>query len=415
MNDNSIKTVLVGYSSTVLKSLDGRVPDGSVLIYDEPQIIESRGVVEKAAQHSTVLDVRPLGIHREDIRTDDMLLRRPPNATAVVAATDYGVVWAGALAELWGLPGAGAEAARAFRDKALLRSVMQGLVAQPDWRVVRSLEELEAFVDEHPDGHVLKPSNLQGSVGVQIGRGREGMQEAWSRCTQAGEPKYRASTATASRILVETRLSGREVSVEVFVRDGQLRFFNVTGKVVQEGEHPVELGHQVPAEGITPSALYELREGMEAIVRATGFKTGALHAEWFILGDDISLVECAARMPGDGIHELIDAAYELDYVQSWIELMRGADPGFPIGSSGAAVAVLERLRLTSAQATEAERNLEAVQGIWGVSIAPGDGGPALSSNDRNVTFFARGRDAGRARQRAEKAFDVVRALSGAAS
>ncbi|AJM77107.1 ATP-grasp domain-containing protein [Rathayibacter toxicus] len=409
MTGDTIETVVVGYSSTLLSALEGRVPDRSVVIIDEPDMIVTRDIATQVEGHPSCAGLIPLGIH-DEVGTPPVIAP-PPGVTAVVSPTEYGVVWAAELAREWGLPGAGIRAARILRDKIALRTVMHGIVRQPDWSHVTSLAAAEVFAQQHPAGFVLKPSNLQGSVGVQVLDSMSLLENAWSECLTAAEPRYRASTATPPRIMMESRLNGAEVSVEVFVRNGVIVFLTVTEKSVLDGIHPVEIGHIVPAPDLSRVARERLWEAMRRLITATGFRTGALHAEWFIDDDVPSLVECAGRVPGDGIHQLVSLAYGWDYLSAWLDLMRGREIQLCDRATATAAVVLARIPLDDVAVARATAAARAVPGVAEASLTPAAPGHVVSSQDRNVAVSASGVSAREARAAVDTALARIRECS----
>jgi biotin carboxylase len=51
-----------------------------------------------------------------------------------------------------------------------------------------------------------------------------------------------------------------------------------------------------------------------------------LHSEWILVdGEQPHLVECAARMPGDNIKDLIDLAYGGDFIADYVRVLEGRD------------------------------------------------------------------------------------------
>jgi hypothetical protein len=82
----------------------------------------------------------------------------------VLPGTEYGVVAAAALAEAWGLPRAGLVAARAFRDKARLRTVAgQTALRQPQRQLVTTATQVAHWWSAWGGHCVLKPANRQAS------------------------------------------------------------------------------------------------------------------------------------------------------------------------------------------------------------------------------------------------------------
>jgi biotin carboxylase len=235
---------------------------------------------------------------------------RPQHVVAAIPAFEYGVVAAAALAQAWCLPGAGLGAARTLRDKGLLRQAASVAgIAQPEWRLAGDVQAVAEFRAKHGGWCVLKPADCQASVGVQVIGPDTDLPSAWAETMAADEPAMRCRRASPARLLVEQLLEGPEISVEALVDRGEIVFMNVTAKQVLPGRNPIELGHTVPA-AVSEAAAKRLDESMRDLVAATGFLSGFLHAEWFLVdGEFPHLVECAGRMAGDRIPTLIDLAY----------------------------------------------------------------------------------------------------------
>ncbi|MEU3653414.1 ATP-grasp domain-containing protein [Streptomyces sp. NPDC032161] len=339
---DDIQYLLVGYSADLLADLDGLLPERSVAVIETPEVIEARGVRERIGAVRCLADV--IAAPTQDEANAARLVSeipRPARIRAVVPAGDYGVVAAAALAAAWGLPGAGPDAAPVFRDKALLRRTAGTAgIAQPEWRVVTGPEEVAEFRAGGDGSCVLKPTNRQASVGVQILPPDADTATAWALTAGAEEQMFRPGESGGSRYLAERLLRGPEVSAEVLVRDGEITFFNSTTKDVLPGRHPVEMGHVVPGQESDEVAA-RLAAGMRALVEAAKFSTGVLHGEWIVVDGVPHLVECAARLPGDYIVELVEMAYDWSLLRGFLAVLEGrhADPA-PPAVRGAAIRYL---------------------------------------------------------------------------
>jgi L-amino acid ligase C-terminal domain 2 len=111
---------------------------------------------------------------------------------------------------------------------------------------------------------------------------------------------------------------------------------NVTGKQLFAGERPVESGHVVPAD--IPDPLAELMIGQtQAVITAADFRDGIVHCEWIVSGGTPYLVECAGRLPGDGLVGLISRAYPMRLLHAYYDLLKGRPlPELPQRANGAA-------------------------------------------------------------------------------
>ncbi|GBQ03696.1 hypothetical protein SSP531S_51710 [Streptomyces spongiicola] len=408
---DTVTHVLVGYSPVMLAKLDERLPAGSVLVLEEPAVIDARGITALAERHPCVAALFPAP--SQDEADPDRVVRavpRPAGVRAVVPVVEYGVVVAAALAEAWGLPGAGPEAARVLRDKGLLRAALAGSgIAQPDWAVVESAGQVAGFRAAHGGHCVLKPANRQASLGVRLLGPADDVAEAWARTTAADEPTLRAPYEETARFLVEQRLSGPEVSVEAVVHDGEVGFTNITAKLVQDNGHPVETGHTVPA-ALPPSLADALREAVARLVDTTGFRSGVLHSEWILADGTPHLVECAGRLPGGGITVLIDLAYGTDILRDLLHVLTGAGPVGPLPVRRAAAV---RFLVAPPGVVESVTGADEARAAPGVtelhlSAAPGSTVRSVTSSwERAGLVVATGADAAEAGRRAEHALSLV--------
>ncbi|MEV6163353.1 ATP-grasp domain-containing protein [Streptomyces sp. NPDC052052] len=410
--------VLVGYSPVMLGKLDHLLPADSVLVLEEADVIEARGLDGLADRHACVAGLLPAPT-QDDIHPERLVraVSRPPGVRAVVPVVEYAVVTAAALAEEWGLPGAGLKAALALRDKGLQRAALDGTdLAQPAWSEVTGPGDLAAFLTAHGGEAVLKPANRQASLGVQILGPGDDLDAAWELTTAADEPTLRARHAGTARYLAEERLHGPEVSVEAVVHEGHLGLVNITAKTVQSSRHPVETGHTVPA-ALPAGVEAALHRSLRRLAETVGFGSGILHSEWILAGADSRphLVECAGRMPGGGITALIDLAYDTDILRLLLTVLEGAAPEVPTARRGAAVRFLTPPPGRVEAVTGADRALTS-PGVCEVhlGVEPGAVVRAVTSSwERSGYVIATGTDHADAARNAERATALIEVTTAA--
>jgi biotin carboxylase/predicted N-acyltransferase len=371
--------VMVGFGAGILPLLDAILPPRSLTVVEDPHVAKVRHVRERMSAFRCAAGLIESPVQEED-RAAELAAGwpLPDSVAAVIPGLEYGVVGAAALAEHLALPGAGLPAARVLRDKVALRTAAGSAgLAQPRWREVWTADDVRAF-GQGPC--VLKPANWQASVGVQLLAADDDRDDAWKRTVEAAEPLTRAPGGPTRRYLVEARLHGPEISVEVLVSDGQIVFLNVTEKTVLAGRHPVELGHVVPAP--RPAGI---NAAMRSLIAATGFGTGTLHAEWILVDGDPYMMKCVARLPGDEIVPMIDLAYGDSFVANLVAVLSGRAPARPPRPAGAAAVRFLTAGpglVTSVRGVDAARGVEGVSDVR-VTAAPGDRlGAPQSSWDR---------------------------------
>jgi hypothetical protein len=238
--------IIVGYVP-VLPHVPGFDP-ASVILIEEPDIIRKRGV-ESAMADAPMLRELLGWEYQLEASADAFFNIRPDLAPAlVVPLVEYATPFAARLAERYGVPGAGATAARILRDKALLRAVARSAgIDNPVSQAVGDAHDLRKFMDEHPGPVILKHADRQASLGAKVLREADEAEVAWWECATADEGAMAPDRPAPVRLLAEQFVQGDEYSVEMLVRDGRPLFANVTAKQLFPGPRPVELGHLVPA------------------------------------------------------------------------------------------------------------------------------------------------------------------------
>ncbi len=403
--------VLIGFGKLVLSHLERHATPGTVLVVEDPDILDKRSVPSEAARFACVADVVPARYH-QDLQCVAEVRRRVGSSgvLAVLPGLEYGVPAAAALADAFGRPGASPAAAACLTDKVeLRRAAALGGLRQPMWREVTGPAEVAEFATDGE--YVLKPANRHASLGVQVLGPGDDVGAAWDRAVGARDDMMLPQRELRWRYLVESRVTGVEYSAEAVVADGCVTFLNVTAKSVLTGRHPVELGHLLPAP--LPTARHAaVAAAMDRLVAAVGFRTGLLHAEWMLeaLGGEPILIECAGRAPGDSIVDLVDLAYGGSLIADVLGVLSGEPPAVR-RRPGRAAAV--RFLTAPAGRVESVYGLDRARTLPGVaraSCSVGAGsliGELRSSWDRIGEVVAVGPDAVSAAERADRAARAV--------
>ncbi|MFJ7625101.1 ATP-grasp domain-containing protein [Streptomyces sp. NPDC097595] len=417
--EDTVTHVMAGFGAALLPDLDRCLPPRTLLVVEEPDVIAARDLDRRAAAHPCVARVVRAPIHDEhDLSAVLSAVARPPHVRAVLPGVEYGVSAAAHLAAHWGLPGAGTGAARVLRDKALLREACERAgVPQPRWQRAVRADDVRAFRDREGGSCVLKPANRQGSLGVQLLGPGDDPDAAWLHTVGADEPRLRARRPLPASFLVEELVDGPEISAECVVLDGRVLFRNLTGKAVRPGRHPVEMGHHVPAV-VPPGVPERVAAAMDRLVAATGFRTGVLHAEWLLRdGRSPVLVECAGRVPGDCIHELIDLAHGGSLVADLLTVLSGSSD-VPVRQPRRHVAIrflnCPPGRVLAVDGVDEAEEPEGVVKVH-IAVAPGaESATVADSHARAGYVLVTGEDAGRTAQLLDAAAGRVRFTVGPA-
>jgi hypothetical protein len=403
--------LIVGFVTPVLRELAGTEPAGSIILVEEPDVVRKRDLRNRLEGNELVRDLIRWEYGRVGSADDFYAAHRDLDPVAVIPLVEYATPFAARLAERYGLPGAGSGAARILRDKALLRRcTAEAGLANPASVTVRGPADVRAFMASQGGPIVLKPANRQAAVGTQIIHDPADIDAAWESCVVQDEGIFVPDRPMLLHMLAERYVHGPEFSVEVLVRDGRPLFVNVTGKQLYPGPHPVELAHIVPAD-IPDDLMQLLGERTAQVLAAVGFGTGIAHCEWIVADGVPYLVECAGRIPGDGIMEIIDRAYPMQLLLSYFALMRGEElPKLPRRANGGAVV---RFVPMEPGVIETVRGLDEARQADGVFLADIPVGPGhrfdglRSSWDRAGLVMAVADSPAEALRRAEKAAGLI--------
>ncbi|WP_026316122.1 ATP-grasp domain-containing protein [Actinokineospora enzanensis] len=400
--------LIVGYVN-VLPHLDHFPVNGMILV-EEPDVVRKRDLVGVMAGVERMRELIEWE-YQLPASADEFFNTYPDlDPSVVVPLVEYAVPFAARLAERYGLPGAGSAVATVLRDKELLRRVTRAAgVPNPASVAVSGPEEVREFMAAHPGAVVLKPSNRQASLGTQVLHSPSEVDRAWAECVRVDEGVLVPDRPMPVQVLVERCMHGPEYSVEMLVRDGIPLFTNITAKSLFPGTRPVEQGHVVPAD-VPPELADALRSGTTAVLTAIGFGSGVIHCEWIVEDGVPHLVECAGRMPGDGIPDLIERAYPIDLATAYYAIMRGDEvPALPATAARATAVRFLACSGGRVESVSGAAEAEALPGVYRVHLREvGEEVPPLRSSwDRTGAIYVEAETPGAALKLADRAADLI--------
>ncbi|MER5886125.1 ATP-grasp domain-containing protein [Streptomyces sp. NPDC001941] len=227
--------------------------------------------------------------------------------TGVLAGFEFYVPAAARLAARLGLPGLPPETVEAVRDKALMRAAVAAAgLRTPRFAEVSGPDDLAAAAARVGFPCVLKPVGSAGSVHVSRADDAAGLAAAYAAL--AGDRRPDMGRLLERRALVEEYLDGPELSVEGCVgADGRATVVAVTHKVLGPEPSFVEVGHVVNAD-LAPQVLGAVEAYVRDVLTALRVTVGAFHCELRLVAGEPVLIELGARLGGDRIPDLVEAA-----------------------------------------------------------------------------------------------------------
>lgn len=222
----------------------------------------------------------------------------------------------GEVRDRLGITGMGAEAAKNFRDKARMKSVLaaHGLPCAKHRLVGHGYEAWE-FAAQVGYPIVVKPPAGAGARNTFRVNGPEELRKVLSV----------TSFSAQSPALFEEFITGEEHSFDSVLIAGQPVWFSINHYFpgpLEVIENPwIQWCVLLPRE-VTHPLYDEIRQVAFDALRVLGMETGLSHMEWFRRKDgSVAISEVGARPPGAQFTTLMSYAHDLDMYRAWARLM----------------------------------------------------------------------------------------------
>jgi biotin carboxylase len=246
-------------------------------------------------------------------------LARSHKLDRIVALDEYDMETAATLREHLRIPGMGLTTMRYFRDKLAMRMrALDRELRVPDFVPIVNHDDIRYYLDHVPGPWVLKPRQEASAIGIKK---IHAPAELWPLLEQLGDKQ--------SSYLLEKFVPGDVHHVDSVVSENEVVFANVS----KYGKPPMNVAQ---CGGIfttfTVSRGSEDDSALRAINRelmaALGLVRGVAHAEFIHAHADgyFYFLECAARVGGAYINEMVEAATGINLWREWarIEIAGGA-------------------------------------------------------------------------------------------
>ena len=204
--------------------------------------------------------------------------------------TDIAVRSVAYVAQELGLPGIGYETGCLFTDKSLMRKRMAelGIKLLPNRTVFSEQEALEYYAEIGGDV-IIKPLDTQGSRGVQICRSAEELRSKYAEA---------ARWSSDHSVLIERCAKGREFLVEGIAVDYQFVNACIGDTLYFDLPDAFAAKSRIFPTVVDDDLRQRVLDLNTKIITGFGLKQGITHSEFIMDGDDIYLIETAARGGG---------------------------------------------------------------------------------------------------------------------
>jgi biotin carboxylase len=233
-------------------------------------------------------------------------------------SADRAVPVVAAVAEARGLPGIGVATAHLMTHKvAMRRQLAEFGVPQPRFAAIRSMSERRRAVDEVGFPAVLKPADSGGQRGVfRV----DSLDDVETHLHEA-----LAASPTEEAILEEF-VDGTEMNGIVVARNGETIPLTLSDRL-----RPPGIGFGVGWIHVYPATVYgdQLAESERVAghtAHALGLRTGIAFPQLIAARDGrVVVVECAARIPGGQMADLVRHAVGVDLVEVQLRMALGEE------------------------------------------------------------------------------------------
>jgi biotin carboxylase len=236
----------------------------------------------------------------------------------LTVSADRAVPIVAAVAEARGLPGIGVETAHLMTHKvAMRRRLAEEGVPQPRFAALRTLSERRRAADEVGFPAVLKPADSGGQRGIFL---VESVGEIEAHLHEA------LSASPTGEAILEEYVEGTEMNGIVIAREGEAWTLTLSDRL-----RPAGIGFGVGWIHVYPATVFgdQLEESERVAAhtaRALGLETGIAFPQ-LIAADDgrVAVVECAARIPGGQMTDLVRHAVGVDLVEVQLRMALGEE------------------------------------------------------------------------------------------
>jgi biotin carboxylase len=265
----------------------------------------------------------------EDIPIPDIVqavthLTRTQKIDRIVALDEYDMETAATLREHLRVPGMGLTTMRYFRDKLAMRmKALDRGVRVPDFVPVLNHGDIRYYMKHVAGPWVLKPRQEASAIGIKKIHAAE---ELWPVLEQLGDKQ--------SSFLLERFVPGEVYHVDSVVSENEVVFASVS----KYGKPPMNVaqGGGIFTTCVIPRSAEPdtgLRQINRDLIAALGLVRGVAHTEFIQAHADghFYFLECAARVGGAYINEMVEAATGINLWREWARIeVAGGDGSYEL-------------------------------------------------------------------------------------
>lgn len=205
--------------------------------------------------------------------------------------TDIPVYTCAYVAEKMGLPGIGSVKGRLFTDKSLMRKRLMELnIPVIPFKTVTKMEEaLDFFKENNGQLMIIKPVDSQGSRGVQVCDSESSIREKFPEAKK---------WSFSGEVVIEKYIKGIEFVVEGLAYDGKFENLVIGDTYYFDLPDAFAAKRRLFPSDRNQELVDRVLERNKDIIQGFGLSQGITHSEYIVDGEEIYLIETAARGGG---------------------------------------------------------------------------------------------------------------------
>ncbi len=252
-------------------------------------------------------------------QTRDWLGKKGLRPHRVECLWEPGVVLAARMREAFDVPGLRVEEARAFRDKEIMKSVLDSHgVRTPHHYRASTTADVQEAASKVGYPLIVKPIDGAGSADTYVVRSQEEL-----------EPVLQA-VKHVPEVSVEEFVEGEEFTYDAILSGGRTLFENVAWyrpKPLVARQNPWISPQAVCLSDIRQSEIAPGVELGRRALKALGLQTGMAHMEWYRSDKDGEAIfgEVGARAPGGRLSHGMNLSCEGDVFKLWAEAITSGE------------------------------------------------------------------------------------------
>lgn len=237
----------------------------------------------------------------------------------ITSGSDICMPTLGKVVDSFGLIGPSFIASRNTTNKIFMKTIFKkNKIPTSQFIVIENYEEANIAAQKIGYPVMIKAADSSGSRGITKVNNKNKLFSAWKSAKKITNQK---------KIIVEKFIDGKEYGAEVFIQNKKVISIVVHNKTSTNYPISTPIGHSLPS-NLNQRLSIEISEILTKAIKILDLDNTVCNVDFIISGDQIFVVEIAARIGGTCIPEVISHNTGVDVYDYLIDLSLGIKPNF---------------------------------------------------------------------------------------